>query len=59
MGTIHGMGAVLALVVIVYTGHLTFPLRQVADKILPHMGTLAFWETPGRCTKLFGLASEL
>jgi hypothetical protein len=59
MGTIHGMGAMLALLVMVYTGHLTFPLLQVADKTLPQMGTLAFWSTPGRCTKLFGLASEL
>ncbi|MEG4518234.1 MULTISPECIES: hypothetical protein [unclassified Microcoleus] len=42
MGTIHGMGAMWALVVMVYTGHLTFPLWQVADKTLPQMGTLAF-----------------
>ncbi|WP_242724578.1 hypothetical protein [Microcoleus vaginatus] len=50
MGTIHGMGAVLALLVMVYTGHLAFPLLQVADKILPQMRTLAFWSTPRRCT---------
>jgi hypothetical protein len=33
--TIHGMGAMCALLVIVYTGHLAFPLLRGASKILP------------------------
>lgn len=45
MGTIHGMGAMLALLVMVYTGHLAFPLLRGAGKILPQMRTLAFWST--------------
>ena len=45
MGAIHGMGAMLALVVMVYTGHLAFPLLRGAGKILPQMRTLAFWST--------------
>ncbi|WP_228056973.1 hypothetical protein [Tychonema sp. LEGE 07203] len=45
MGTIHGMGAMFALVVMVYTGHLAFPLLRGAAKILPQMRTLAFWST--------------
>ncbi|HSF74894.1 MAG TPA: hypothetical protein VLA84_13940 [Microcoleus sp.] len=45
MGTIHGMSAMLALVVMVYTGHLAFPLLRGAGKILPQMRTLAFWST--------------
>ena len=34
-----------ALVVIVYTGHLAFPLLRGAGKILPQMRTLAFWSS--------------
>lgn len=45
MGTIHGMGSMFALVVMVYTGHLAFPLLRGAGKILPQMRTLAFWST--------------
>ncbi len=45
MGTIHGMGAMFALVVMVYTGHLAFPLLRGVGKILPQMRTLAFWST--------------
>jgi len=45
MGAIHGMGAMLALIVMVYTGHLAFPLMRGAGKILPQMRTLAFWST--------------
>jgi len=45
MGAIHGMGAMLALIVMVYTGHLAFPLLRGAGKILPQMRTLAFWST--------------
>ncbi|MEG4529654.1 hypothetical protein [Microcoleus sp. D2_18a_D3] len=45
IGTIHGMGAMSALLVMVYTGHLAFPLLRGAGKILPQMRTLAFTET--------------
>lgn len=45
MGTIHGFGALLSMVVAVYTGHLAFPLLRGASKILPQMRTLAFWST--------------
>jgi hypothetical protein len=45
IGAIHGMGAMLALVVMVYTGHLAFPLMRGSSKILPQMRTLAFWST--------------
>lgn len=45
MGTIHGMGSMLALVVMAYTGHLAFPLLRGVGKILPQMRTLAFWST--------------
>jgi len=43
--TIHGIGAMCALLVMVYTGHLAFPLLWRAGKILPQMRTLAFWPT--------------
>lgn len=45
MGTIHGLGAMFAMVVMVYTGHLAFPLLRGAGKILPQMRTLAFWSS--------------
>jgi len=45
MGTIHGIGALLATVVAAYTGHLAFPLLRGASKILPQMRTLTFWST--------------
>jgi hypothetical protein len=45
LGTIHGFGSLLATVVIVYTGHLAFPLLRGASKILPQMRTLAFWSS--------------
>jgi hypothetical protein len=45
MGTIHGFGSILAMVVMVYTGHLAFPLLRGAGKILPQMRTLAFWSS--------------
>ena len=45
MGTIHGFASMLALVVIIYTGHLAFPLLRGAGKILPQMRTLAFWSS--------------
>jgi hypothetical protein len=43
IGTIHGIGALLAMVVMVYTGHLAFPLLRGSGKILPQMRTLSFW----------------
>ena len=45
LGTIHGLASMFALVVIVYTGHLAFPLLRGAGKILPQMRTLAFWSS--------------
>ncbi|MGK7954395.1 MAG: hypothetical protein AB4063_03900 [Crocosphaera sp.] len=45
MGTIHGLASMFALVVIIYTGHLAFPLLRGAGKILPQMRTLAFWSS--------------
>ncbi|MFN5992124.1 MAG: hypothetical protein ACK6A9_19700 [Dolichospermum sp.] len=45
IGTIHGIGALLATVVAVYTGHLAFPLLRGASKILPQMRTLTFWSS--------------
>ncbi|MEG5033704.1 hypothetical protein [Microcoleus sp. AT3-D2] len=45
MGTIHCMGGMLALLVMVYTEHLAFPWLRGAGKILPQMRTLAFTET--------------
>jgi hypothetical protein len=45
MGTIHGLGSLLAMVVMVYAGHLAFPLLRGANKILPQMRTLSFWSS--------------
>jgi hypothetical protein len=45
MGTIHGFGSILAMVVMVYTGHLAFPLLRGSAKLLPQMRTLAFWSS--------------
>ncbi|MBO1056765.1 MAG: hypothetical protein HEQ27_09710 [Dolichospermum sp. JUN01] len=45
IGTIHGVGALLATVVAVYTGHLAFPLLRGSSKILPQMRTLTFWSS--------------
>lgn len=45
LGTIHSFGALLATVVISYTGHLAFPLLRGSAKILPQMRTLAFWSS--------------
>lgn len=45
MGTIHGFGSILAMVVMVYAGHLAFPLLRGAGKILPQMRTLVFWSS--------------
>jgi hypothetical protein len=38
-------GAMCALLVMVYTGHLAFPLLLGASKILPQMRSLAFGST--------------
>jgi hypothetical protein len=43
MGTIHGMGSLLAMVVMAYAGHLAFPLLRGSSSILPQMRTLSFW----------------
>jgi hypothetical protein len=43
VGTIHGVGAMLALVVMTYVGHLAFPLLRGSAKILPQVRTLSFW----------------
>jgi hypothetical protein len=45
IGTIHGCGALAATIVVVYTGHLAFPLLRGSSKILPQMRTLTFWST--------------
>ncbi|MCZ8192604.1 MAG: hypothetical protein O9326_23535 [Microcystis sp. LE19-338.1B] len=45
LGTIHGFGSLLALVVIVYAGHLAFPLLRGSSKLLRQMRTLTFWST--------------
>jgi hypothetical protein len=45
MGAIHGFAALLATVVMVYAGHLAFPLLRGISKILPQMRTLTFWAT--------------
>jgi hypothetical protein len=45
MGTLHGVGSLLAMVVMAYAGHLAFPLLRGAGKILPQIRTLSFWST--------------
>jgi hypothetical protein len=45
MGIVHGLTAVLAMILAVYTGHLAFPLLRGSSKILPQMRTLTFWST--------------
>lgn len=45
LGTIHGFASLLATIVVVYTGHLAFPLLRGSSKILPQMRTLAFWSS--------------
>jgi len=45
IGLIHGIGAMLTTVVVVYAGHLAFPLLRGSAKILPQMRTLTFWST--------------
>ena len=45
MGTLHGLTAILAMVIAVYAGHLAFPLLRGSSKILPQMRTLTFWST--------------
>ncbi|MBW4635894.1 MAG: hypothetical protein KME30_29640 [Iphinoe sp. HA4291-MV1] len=42
MGTIHGFGALVAMVIAVYTGYLTFLLPRRVSKILPQMRILTF-----------------
>jgi hypothetical protein len=45
MVTLHGVGSLLAMVVMAYAGHLAFPLLRGAAKILPQMRTLSFWSS--------------
>lgn len=45
IGTIHCSTAIVATIVTVYAGHLSFPLLRGVPKILPQMRTLAFWAT--------------
>jgi len=45
MGAVHGLAAMVATIVAVYTGHLAFPLLRGANKILPQLRTLTFWTT--------------
>jgi hypothetical protein len=45
IGTIHGCAAMLATVVLAYTGHLAFPLLRGSAKVLPQVRTLAFWSS--------------
>jgi hypothetical protein len=43
MGTLHGVGSLLAMVVMAYAGHLAFPLLRGASNILAQTRTLSFW----------------
>lgn len=45
MGTIHSFASLLAVIVVGYVGHLSFPLLRGNFKILPQMRILAFWST--------------
>ena len=45
IGTIHSFGALLATVIAVYAGHLSFPLLRGSAKVLPQVRTLIFWVT--------------
>jgi hypothetical protein len=45
IGTIHSLGALLATVLAVYTGHLAFPLLRGSAKSLPQVRTLTLWAT--------------
>jgi hypothetical protein len=45
IGTIHSLGALLATVLAVYTGHLAFPLLRGSAKSLPQVRTLSLWAT--------------
>lgn len=45
MGFIHGLAALLSSIVVIYAGHLAFPLLRGVGKILPQMRTLTFWAT--------------
>lgn len=45
LGTIHGVGSLLAMVVMVYAGHLAFPLLRGSGKILTQIRTLSFWSS--------------
>ncbi|MCA1991953.1 MAG: hypothetical protein LDL41_07890 [Coleofasciculus sp. S288] len=42
LGFVHGMAAMLAVIVITYAGHLAFPLLRGAQLVLPKTQKLAF-----------------
>lgn len=54
MGAVHGIAAMLAVLVISYAGHLAFPLLRGVTKILPQMRTLTFWSS---CLAFLTIAS--
>jgi hypothetical protein len=45
LGTIHGVGSLLAMVVMIYAGHLAFPLLRGSGKVLTQIRTLSFWSS--------------
>ena len=45
MGMIHGLAATIATLVIVFTGHLAFPLLRRVGKILPQLRTICLWSS--------------
>jgi hypothetical protein len=45
IGTIHSFTALLATVLVVYMGHLAFPVLRGNSKALPSIRTLTFWST--------------
>ena len=45
IGFLHGSASMLTTIVVVYTGHLAFPLLRGSAKVLPAMRTLSFWSS--------------
>lgn len=45
LGTIHSFTALLATILAVYVGHLSFPVLRGNSKVLPSIRTLTFWST--------------
>ena len=54
MGAVHGIAAMLAVLVISYAGHMAFPLLRGVARILPQMRTLTFWSS---CLAFLTIAS--